>query len=84
MLPLKKLTLKAMKLSKVIKKAKCIKTEVKRLIRNARAEHVRQNLNDNQQNPHKFWQEINPLIKYKSPSTAINLVDDNDVPISPV
>lgn len=43
--------------------AKRLRTSTKRDIRNARAELIQDNLVNHSDNPRKFWEEINKLIK---------------------
>lgn len=61
--------------------AKKLRTDVKRAIRNARAEFIKNKLTDVADNPRKFWLEINKLIKHKTESNKIELADDNGTAI---
>lgn len=42
--------------------ARVLRTEVRRVIRNSRADYISSQLNDSRNNPRKFWGEINSLL----------------------
>lgn len=56
--------------------AKKLRT-VKRQLRNAKADFILSNLNNNADNPRKFWENINKLIKNKNVNKSLNLNDDD-------
>lgn len=68
------------KLPADLKHAKELRTEAKRAVRNARADFIKSNLEEHSNNPRKYWEEINKLIKHKSSEKKIELKDlDNSI-----
>lgn len=63
--------------------ARNLRTEVKRSLRNAKADFIQTNLRNNSEDPKKFWEELNKLIKSKTTSPQINLKDDNNQLVLP-
>lgn len=63
--------------------AKNLRTEVKCSLRNARADFIQNNLRTNSDDPKKFWEELNKLIKSKTSSNQINLQNEHGQLISP-
>lgn len=66
-----------------LKIAKGLRTEVKRQVRNAKAEFIQTNLRNNSEDPKKFWEELNKLIKNTSTPKQIQLTDVKGQPITP-
>lgn len=52
-------------------------------MRIAKADFIQTNLRLNSEDPKKFWEELNKLIKNKSTPKQIELTDDNNQPLTP-
>lgn len=57
--------------------AKNLRTSTKRDLRNARADFIQNNLKNKADNPRKFWEEINTLIKNTRKANKIELIDND-------
>lgn len=60
-----------------LSKAKELRTSTKRDIRNACSEYIQNNLSNNSNNPRKFWEEINKIVKNKNSNNSIELKNDS-------
>lgn len=64
-----------------LNEAKKLRTGVKRAIRNARAAYINKTLDEQRDNPRKFWVEINSLIKRTATKSSINLCNEEGHPL---
>lgn len=65
----------------LIPKARELRTDSKRALRNARADYIKQKINTTSDDPKKFWMEINSLSKNSSSKSNIELCDSNEIPV---
>ena len=65
-----------------LKEAKRLRTEVKKQIRNAKSEHIKQELETTNGDPKKFWRTINKILKTTGKTSNINELSYNNKHIS--
>lgn len=62
--------------------AKNLRASAKKAVRNACTSFIQDTLDKNSDNPRKFWLNLNKLIKGNSSTAKINLLDNNNVPLT--
>lgn len=67
----------------LLTEAKKLRTKAKRALRTARSEFIKEQLNNNLDDPRKFWFHLNDLINRKPTTATIQLKDDRGNPIDP-
>ena len=79
----RRLFLKAKKsqLPEDLKHAREARNTANRLVKQAKEDFIKENLEDNNNDAKKFWEHINSLLPKKSNNCSINIVDDNDLPL---
>lgn len=70
------------KTGKKLEVDKELRTQAKKAIRIARSNYIQSCLEKNKDNPKKFWEGINSMIKNKSKQTPLVLLDDDKIPVS--
>ena len=53
-----------------------------RMVKQAKEEFVKENLEDNNNDAKKFWEHVNSLLPKKAGNCSISVVDNNDLPIN--
>ena len=53
-----------------------------RMVRQAKEDFIKENLEDNNKDAKKFWEHVNNLLPKKTKNCAISIVDNNDLPIN--
>ena len=80
----KRLFLKAKrtKLPEDLQAARKARNSANKMVKQAKEDFIKENLEDNNNNAKKFWEHINKLLPKKTANNTINIIDENNLPIT--
>ena len=73
---------KRSKLPEDLKLARDARNSANKMVRQAKEDFIKENLEDNQNDAKKFWEHINTLLPKNSKNTSINIVDSDNYPLT--
>ena len=72
---------KKSKLPEDLNNARKARNSANKMVKQAKEDFIKENLENNNKDAKKFWEQINSLLPKKFKNNSINLVDDDDSPI---
>ena len=73
---------KRTKLPEDLQAARKARNSANKMVKQAKDDFIKENLEDKNNDAKKFWEHINKLFPKKTDNNTINIIDENDLPIT--